>query len=200
MNPRINLIFTLSLILTSFSESRLDRQSTSLSIKSDKEDSKSIFRFLPWKRQSFAEEIKNSLQSITILNTDENYKEKIDLIHRIYKKLTEVIKLRSVLELVSKKTLLTIKFDENKELEESAGSAQYLNQYMEKQIIIGVKNLLVEEKFEFLCGKVAQKLCNFAIFDVFKNSGKPYSKDREGRKKREEFKGIARECEKAAKR
>lgn len=182
----------------------MHRQSTSVSAYSNRDESSSIFRFLPWKRQSVIKDIEyslqKSLQSMTSFKSDTNYKEKIDLIFRVYSKLIENAKLKSVLEVVSQKQCLKIKFDEKKELEESAGSAQYLNQYMEKQIIIGVMDLLVEENFEFLCGKVAQKLCNYAIFDIFKNAGKPYSKDREGRKRREEFKAIARDCKEASKR
>lgn len=90
---------------------------------------------------------------------------------------------------------MRINFNEFKKLDvEKPESVQYLNKYSEKQIIIGVMHILCDENFELICGKIAQKLCNYAMYDFFKNDGMPYFKGVQGEEMKEEFENIVEEC------
>lgn len=136
-----------------------------------------------------------SLKIKTIFRNQDNSYHKFKLIDRVYNHLIAIPNFRTILGVVERKNNLRINFNEFKKLDdEKPDLVQYLNEYSEKQIIIGTMNLLDEENFEILCGKIAQKLCNYAMFYFFKNKGMPYFNGTDGLKSREEFKKIVEEC------
>lgn len=68
--------------------------------------------------------------------------------------------------------------DENRDVHDAPNSAQHVNCYTEKLIIVGAKGLCNAEKFSELRGRISQKLCNFAMYHTYnKNKGKPYLED-----------------------
>lgn len=89
---------------------------------------------------------------------------------------------------------LKIRFDKNLILNDPE-----CNQYSSKQIIIGVKGMISENKSpekikEENCeisGRVAQKFCNYTMQAVFKNKSKPYF-DKDGDKFKTKFEEISK--------
>ena len=115
----------------------------------------------------------------TITKCRQNYK---DIVNDPY--------LKDLLGIFDKKRYKII-IDENQDVHDAPNSAQHLNCYTQKQIIIGAKGLCRAEKFSELRGRISQKLCNFAMYHAYnKNKGKPYF---EGSKAFEEVSKNCRE-------
>lgn len=95
--------------------------------------------------------------------------------------------LEPMLHIIYNSFNLMIRFDETKPLNEFGCHVQHRNVYSQKQIIIGISGLTCDAE---LSGRIAQKLCNYTMTDVFKNSGKPYYLDEE----KEKFAKISEKC------
>lgn len=92
--------------------------------------------------------------------------------------------LKKILDVFYYKSNYKIFINENKNSEEDPSEAQHVNGYSEKNILINVGGLNMDE----IRAKVVQKLCHFAMFDTYKNQGKPYEENEE------EVKNKLREC------
>lgn len=136
-----------------------------------------------------------SLKIKTIFQNQEDSYGKFTLIDRVYSHLIELPNFRTILGVIERKPNLRINFNEFRRCDvKKPESAQYLNKYSEKQIIIGVMSMFHERDFDFLCGKIAQKLCNYAMYDFFKNEGRPYFKGVQGEDMKKDFEDIVEEC------
>lgn len=100
--------------------------------------------------------------------------------------------LKEMLYIIYNKFNLKIRLDETEKLETFGCNVQHRNLYSQKQIIIGISELLSPELFSELTGRIAQKLCIYAMTDVFKNNGKPYFK--QGDIFQIKFENISRDC------